>query len=119
MIDFDSIVLSQCMDVFAIDVIVAPVVSQPGAQSYYARGVYAQRSINVPTEDGSILNSHTDELGIRLSEFIIPVKQGDRVTFVTTPPGANGMVGRVFAIEDLNEDGQGGSGLILKNITGP
>jgi hypothetical protein len=119
MLDFDALVLAPCMDAFAIDILVAPLISRPGAPVYPARGIYNQRSIDVPTEDGSILNSHTVELGIRLSEYPIPVKQGDRITIVTPPPGANGMAGRVFTIEDLNEDGQGGSGLVLKILTAP
>lgn len=115
MIDFDALVAKSCVDVFSRPIFVRPVVSQPGALPYVARGIWHKRPIDVPTEQG-IMSSSTISLGLRLSEFVIPVKPGDQIeipAYMTLP-----SVGTVV-VEDDDDDGEGMTVLSIKIIEQP
>lgn len=108
MIDFDALVLGPCLATFAIDVRVEPAASQPGMRSYAARGVYDERPVDVDVGEGQIFSSAAKRLGVRYSEFSVAPQQGDFVTIVKT--------GMRFRVEDLDDDGQGGTVLTLAEI---
>lgn len=113
MIDFDALVLAPTVAVFSRPVTVYPVASQPLAAPYAARGVWASKPVDVPLEDGSILSSQDHVLGIRVAEFTVPPAQGDRIEIdahLSAP-----RLG-LFAVEDSDDDGQGGAELSLKVI---
>ena len=115
MIDFDALVLSPCMEVFARPVLVEPIASQPDAPAYIARGVWSSQPIDVQLEDGSIMSSQRHKLGIRASEYTVPIVQGDQITidaYMSLP-----RIG-VCLVDDSDDDGQGGSELSLK-VVGP
>jgi hypothetical protein len=105
-IDFDKLVLAPCQAVFGEPATFTPVASAPGAPSFAGRGIYTERSVDVQLVDGSVLSSAEKWLDIRLSEIAIVPAQGDRVA----------LRGKLFAIEDLDEDGQGGARLTLKEL---
>ena len=115
MIDFGGLVLAPAMAVFARPVTVTPLVSQPGAAAYPARGVWAVRAIDVPLEDGTIMNSKVLTLGIRTAEFAVRPRKGDQIEVL-----AHGSLPRVgiCLVDDTNPDGQGGMSLIAK-VIGP
>lgn len=115
MIDFDALVLGPAMTLFARPVTIRPVKSQPGAPAYAARGVWSSKPVDVTLLDDGVLSSQNHTLGIRGAEFPIPLVQGDRVeidAYMSLP-----RVG-VCAIEDTDDDGQGGTTLTIK-VIGP
>ncbi len=105
-IDFDALVLGPCMDAFAEDITVDARASRPGEPPYAARGSYHERAVDVALTDGAILSSAEKTLGVRLSEFVVPPAQGDLMI----------LRGATFVVEDLDEDGQGGARLTLKEL---
>lgn len=106
MIDFDKLVLAPCQAVFGEPATFTPVASAPGAPSFAGRGIYTERPVDVQLVDGSVLSSAEKWLDIRLSEIAIVPAQGDRVA----------LRGKLFVVEDLDEDGQGGARLTLKEL---
>jgi hypothetical protein len=112
-IDFDGLVLAPAMEIFARPITVTPLKSQPGHPAFEARGVWASKPVDVPLEDGSILSSQDHRLGVRWSEFLVPLAQGDQIevdAHLSAP-----RLG-IFLIEDGDDDGQGGTDLSLKWI---
>lgn len=105
-IDFDALVLGPCMDAFAEDITVDPRVSRPGQPPYAARGSYHERAVDVALTDGAILSSAEKTLGVRLSEFEAPPVQGDLIVLRHV----------MFMVEDLDDDGQGGTLITLKEL---
>lgn len=106
MIDFDALVLGPAMDTFARPVSIIPLKSRSSSVPYAARGVYAERPVDVLTEGDAILSSTNITLGIRLSEFTVEPVQGDKVVI-----GA-----RTFLVDDTDPDGEGGLMLALKVV---
>lgn len=106
MIDFDALILAPAMATFARPITVLPLASRPGEPPYTTRGVWSERPVDVQTEDGAILSSAVKTLGVRLSEFTVPVVAGDRVS----------VDGTTYQVDDTDDDGQGGSLWTLKEI---
>ena len=111
MIDFDAIVLNPATDVFAINVIYTPTVSQPGVLPFATRGVYSSVKLDVEMQDGAIYSDQQTSLGVRLAEFAAHPTEGD---FVTISDARHPAYGKQFWIGDLDEDGQGGGMLLLR-----
>lgn len=111
MIDFDALVLGPAMDVFARSVVVTP--KADGAAAYTARGVYDEKPIDVMVEGEGVMSSKIITLGFRLSELPAPIVQGDRIDI-----GAEGSAPALgaFVVDDMDDDGQGGSVATLKAI---
>lgn len=115
MIDFSALVLSPCMAVFARPITVDPIASVPDAPPYLAEGIWTSRPVDIAMEDGSIMSSQNHTLGIKADAFAVPIIQGDRVTidaYMSLP-----RIG-VCLVDDVDDDGQGGSVLTLK-VIGP
>ncbi len=106
MIDFDALVLGPALAVFGRPVSIIPLKSQGSSTTYPARGVYSERPVDIVTEGDGVLSSTNISLGIRLSEFATPPVPGDKVV----------IDGRTFAVDDTDDDGQGGTVLSLKKI---
>lgn len=113
MIDFASLVLGPCMDVFARPIIVIPLVSQPRQPAYTARGIWSSKPVDIQLEDG-ILSTQEHTLGLKIADFTILPKQGDRVDI---PLDGNAPAIGIFLVEDADDDGQGGVVLSLKAVT--
>ena len=107
MIDWGALVLSPVMDVFAQPIVVTPTVSQPSVQPYPAQGVFKAEEASIPLEDGEIVATTVYTLGIRLSDYPIPIVPEDQLA----------VAGFTFAIDQLHPDGQGGATLTLKRLT--
>ena len=123
-IDFSALVLRSCQDAFGHSVMVTPLASQPAQPGYSARGIWTVDDVNMVTEDGGNFSNRTLKLGIRLAEFTVYPKQGDRITSATPdlplayweapiPPASTVD----FLIDDFRPDGQGKADLILKRVT--
>jgi hypothetical protein len=105
-VDFDTLVLKPAMDVFSKSMTVKPIASQPFAPVYTARGVWSKRPVDIATEGGGILSSEERKIGVRLSEFTVPIVPLDQVWFG----------GEWYWVDDVDEDGQGGASLTLKAV---
>ena len=103
MIDFDALVLGPAMDAFARPIVIEPGVSQPGASAYPARGVFDNAAVEETVADGYI-STVQPILGIRMAEFPVPPKRGDRVLIDAI----------TYAVHDLRPDGHGKASLILR-----
>lgn len=106
MIDFDRLVLSPNQNVWGRVVTVDPIVSRPGAVPYSARGIFTARAIDVIMQDGGVFSDRETTLDIRLSEFAVAPYTGDKITINNV----------VYAVGDIDEDGQGGAKLMLRAL---
>lgn len=111
MIDFAALALGPGIAAFARPIRFTPERSQRGAPAYAARGVWTSRNVEVPTEDGRILNTRVLTLGVRLSEFAVTPKTRDLVEIPAA--GSLPAEGQLW-IEDIDLDGQGGATFTLK-----
>ena len=102
-INFSALVLNAAQSTFGEAVTVSPIVSQPGAESYEARGIFSNPAVEVPTDQGYV-TTRSPMLGIRLSEFSVPPVMGDRVT----------VGGVTYQVHDRQDDGHGAADLILR-----
>jgi hypothetical protein len=110
-IDFDALVLKPATDVFAINVVYTPTVSNPAALPFATRGVYSSTDLDVELQDGTIYSDQQTKLEVRLAEFAAYPTEGD---FVTITDARHPAYGKQFWIGDLDEDGQGGGRLLLR-----
>ena len=106
-LDFAALVLGPAMAVFADPIVLTPTASLPGAPAYAARGVFAQKPVQVQVEGGGFMSDVQPTLGIALSDFPTPPKQGD--SFVRT--------GITWFVWDIVPDGQGGADLTIKETS--
>lgn len=104
--DFDNLVLSPCMAAFGVTVTVTPLKSQPSAPPYTATGIYDRAVSIVMMADGSEMASTNVTLGIRLSDFSVPPREGDKIA----------LNGKTYKVDASFPDGQGGAELKLKEI---
>jgi hypothetical protein len=112
MVDFDRLVLLPASDIFSIKCRFTPLVSQPGEPAFDCRGVYSSSALDVQMQDETIFSDQQTSLGIRLREFVAPPAGGDLIEITDT---MHPNVGRKYWIGDLDEDGQGGAMLLLRN----
>lgn len=101
-------------DFWARPVTINPLVSQPTAASYAARGCLDTREVDVVAEDGSVFSDAKTELRIRQIEFAIMPMQGDTVDI----PIDQEVDGGSFEIVELLGWGNAGGEItmILKRI---
>lgn len=106
-INFDALVLAPCMGTFAEVITVHPVASiGKNAAPYSARGVYTERPIEVELADGTVFDTASKSIGVRLSEFGTAPIQGDIVLFR----------GARFTIDSIDDDGHGGTVWSLREL---
>jgi hypothetical protein len=103
-IDFSRLVLGPAMAVFAQPCIYNPFASQPGAAHFAARGVWTNRPVEIPTEQGGYISTNQPIFGIRVADFAAAPKQDDQLT----------TAGVLYDVVDTVFDGQGGADLWLR-----
>ena len=103
MINFD-LALAPAMTAFGIPISVVPTVSQPGAPTYAARGVWSLKAVQIPLDDGTYQSTNQPMLGIRLADFAASPLQGDGAI----------INGASYDIIDVVLDGQGGADLWIR-----
>lgn len=86
------------MSAFARPIMVTPVVSQPGLPPFPSRGIWASKPVDIAMDDGSIASSQAHTLDVRVSEFSVPLAQGDRIEIPEA--GSLPRIGIVLIEED-------------------
>lgn len=103
-------------DVWARPITVTPLVSQPGAPAYNARGYYDQKELDVIAEGPAVFSDAQTYLDILDAEFPIVPMQGDQIDI----PFHQGVKGGSFLVLDLTPGNAGGMITItLRKLTAP
>jgi hypothetical protein len=111
-LDFSTLVYLPAQDIFGRPIIITPIVSQPGAASYRARGIFDTRDMAIPAEDGSLISDQQTILDIRESEFAVLPRQRDQV-FI--PRDGNVPEEGSFEIVDTSTNGGGETTLVIRS----
>lgn len=112
-LNFSTLVYLPNFDVFARDIVVTPLASQPGGAAYGARGIYDTRSLDVLAMDGSIFSDQQTILDVRETEFDVLPAQGDLIDI--PPDGAIPEAG-MFEVVDANTNGGGETTLVIRKV---
>jgi hypothetical protein len=118
--DLSALVLAPNLDIFAVDVTVDPVRSQPGALPFQARGIFKSEPYEIVLPDGSVIANVKTTLGIRGDDETpdgtpmwpaLP-QRGDGVRLLdkNSQPQIDGF----YWVADRVGDGQGGHTLTLR-----
>lgn len=113
MLDFDGILLTTLQNTFSRPVVVRPIVSQPGAPSYNARGVYSTAPVDILAEVNAVISDQRTSLWIRMSEYPTLPMRNDQIeipAYLTAP-----AAGR-FEVVDVDSHADGKAILILKKF---
>ena len=104
-VDFTTSILLPNYDFWSRDITVTPTVSQPGAGSYGARGIFRSQGtiIDVGRDEWVEVGDQQTKLDIRDVEFTIIPQQGDMVYI---PPEDN-MPGGTYEIVHSENNGGG------------
>jgi|SRR5262245_2640114 len=108
---FSSLLYLPVFDMYAVPIVVKPVVSQPGAPDYNARGIFDTTDIDLLAMDGSIISDQRTELYLREAEFAILPLQNDHIVI---PADCNGVPLGEFEILDSDTNGGGQTKLTLR-----
>lgn len=113
-VNFADLVYEPGFDMFAVPVVVYPIVSQPGQPSYAARGIFDTRLLDIIAEDGSLISDQKTILDILEKEFTVLPVQGDRVDI---PLDCNDVPVGLMEITDTATNAGGETTLNLKKVT--
>lgn len=98
-------------NVWARPITVTPLVSQPGAPSYDARGYYSTNPVDILTENGRVLSDAESILDILQVEFPVLPLQGDQIDI---PPHQD-LEGGSFYVHDSDNNAMGLYWLTLRS----
>ncbi|MBR0879624.1 hypothetical protein ACVMGC_001024 [Bradyrhizobium barranii subsp. barranii] len=112
-VNMDVLLQPSVFNVFAIPVTFVPLVSQPGAGNYAARGILNTYPTDVNAMDSSVYSDQRTILDIRDSEFAVMPLQNDQVII---PFDSNGVPKGTYQITDSNSDGGGQTMLEIRKI---
>jgi hypothetical protein len=112
-IDFSANVYTPNYAVFARQITINPLASQPNQQPYLARGIYNTVAIDVMALDGSIVSEQKTILDILDADFSVLPMQHDRITIP-----ADGTIPALgdFEITDSKSNGGGETTLDIRKI---
>lgn len=112
-VNFSTTVLAAGQGAFGVAIMVNPVVSQPNADPYAARGIWKDEPVLVETRAGFV-STNQPSLSIRLEEFaVIPQKQD--VININDPTLPASVAGIFWSVIDIKPDGMGKAELKLKS----
>lgn len=107
MIDFDALVVRPAMSVFGEPFTIYP--DRSSSASYTVRGSWSERPVDVILQDEGLASSQVKTLAIRRSEY--PENFGQGWIVVRKKTNAR------YIVDDLDDDGQGGSLVTLKALS--
>ncbi len=106
MIDWDTRVLAPLEAVFGEEI---PVLYQPVAGvAYEISGIFDEAYTEVALAGGMGVTTERPVLGVRLSRFVVPPAQDDRVT----------IRGLTYVVKEMRPDSHGAAKLMLNWIKG-
>lgn len=121
-LNFSTLVLLPCFDLFARPIIVNPIGSQPGQPPYSqrsddaslpCRGIFETIEIDVIGLDGMIQSDQKTVLDVREVEFAVVPKQLDQITILgenDIPPLGD------WEVMDADHDGEGCTTLTIRRV---
>lgn len=117
-VDFSTNIYAPNFDFWSREITVTPIVSQPGAPAYVARGIYDTRGTMIQTEAGlAVLSDHEVILDIREREFPVKPVQGD---LIYIPPDGTFYEGTgTYEITDSSDNGGGETTLVIRKYEPP
>jgi hypothetical protein len=99
-VDFSASVYLPNFDFWSRDIYVTPSASQPGAGSYWARGIYDSGGVNIGTEEEWVeLADQRTTLDIREVEFSVLPQQGD-IIYMPADASMKEMTLEVTSVEN-------------------
>jgi Big-like domain-containing protein len=111
-VDFSTMVYSPNYDMWARDVVITPLVSQPGAPAYTARGIYTTDPVDIGGLDGvTITSDQRTILDVRDIEFTVVPMQGD---LIHIPAEGNIPAEGDFEVIDGDANGGGETTLSIR-----
>jgi hypothetical protein len=110
-VSFSKLVYEPNFDMWAVPITVRPLISQPGAPDYDARGIFNTEETDVVSLDGGLISDQKTILDILESEFARLPVQGDHVII---PLDCNGKPQGEFEIIDGSTNGGGETTLTLR-----
>jgi hypothetical protein len=120
-VNFSVFVYLPCQEIFGRPVTVTPLVSQPTAGSYSARGIFRTHDTVIDGgEVGAVISDQESVLYVRDTEFAVVPMQGDMISIPTTngipPPGSSSINDppAEFVVSDVNTRGGGETMLQLQ-----
>lgn len=111
-VDFSTLVYLPSYNTFARPIIITPIVSQPNAAPYTARGIYNTVPMDDPTT-GAVLSDMRTIVDILESEFTVLPLQRDQITI---PSDGNLPALGTFEIQDTDANGGGETTLTLRRL---
>ena len=114
-VNFDVSLQQYIFDFYAVTCTFRPLMSQPGAPDYAARGILNTYPIDVIGMDNSITSDQKTIFDIRDSEFTIQPAQGDHLI---VPYDCNGAAKGEYEILDGDSDGGGQTMLTIRKWGG-
>jgi len=117
-IDLSQHIYAPNFDFWSRAITVTPVVSQPTAAAYTARGIYNTRGTVVQTEAGlAVLSDQETILDIREREFPVKPVQGD---IIDIPADGTFYEGSgTYVVTDSADNGGGETTLVLQKYQAP
>jgi hypothetical protein len=113
-VDWSTSVYLPNFDFFARAATITPLASQPNAAPYAVRGCYDTEELEVPADDGSIMQDQRTIFDIREYEFPVPPVQGDHINI----PADRGAMEALGDFEVINAwtNGGGETTLVLRKL---
>lgn len=104
---FKRLVLNPCINAFGQFSTFSPLVSQPTVAPFALAGVFTNRPVDMPMEDGGFASINQPMFGINLGAVSTQPLQDDQLWFA----------GDWYDIVDIRKDGQGGADLWLRKAS--
>jgi hypothetical protein len=114
-VNFSTMVLSHCFNLYSRPITVVPTASQPGMPAYRARAIYDSRTMNVALDDSTILSDQDTTIDIMEEEFATLPVQGDGVVIDVDPISLLPRLGQ-FVVDNVWNDGGGETTLQMKKV---
>jgi hypothetical protein len=112
-LDYSGLIYAPNYDVWARQITVTPVISQPAAGAYTSRGIYNTQDKEVAGENGTIFIDQETILDILEGEFPVLPTQKD---LIDIPSDGNVPAEGSFEVVSASSNGGGETTLVIRRI---